>query len=146
MEAKAAMSLEKVQQQLPQRPAQDAALLAAITFVQLTFIPRQALRVSHRPGPDICKRFPPCSAEAAGGRSTRHPPAPHLPDQSHRVRAPRRRVHHRSRPEHASDFSRGSVGPNVIRPLWETPQDKHQFICFSDFLRNLVRAQKLHTV
>lgn len=46
-----------------------------------------------------------------------------------------------------SDVICGSVGPNVIWPLWETPQEKHlNLSAFSDSLGNLVRAQKLHTI
>lgn len=106
-------------------------MLAAITFVQLTFITQRALKVTDTGLDTICKGFPPCSAEAASGRSPGHSPAlahlqpPHLLDQRHHVRGPRSRVHHRGCPEHVSDFICGTVGPNVIRPLWEMPQEKH---------------------
>lgn len=52
-------------------------------------------------------------------------PSPHLPEECHHVQGPGGRVRHRGCPEHVGDFVCGSVGPNVIRPLWETPQDKH---------------------
>lgn len=92
---------------------------AAVTSVQLTFITGwESLTRAWTPLPGLPSAGQRLWVAAAPG-------TPHLPDQCHHVWGPRGRVHHRSCPEHASDFIGGAVGPNLVRPLWETPADKH---------------------
>jgi len=82
--------------------------------------------------------------QPSGPRATRSLGCPHLLDQRHHVCGPGSRVHHCRRPEHVSDFVRGSAGANVIRPLKNATRKAFQFI-FSASLGNLFRAKKLQT-